>query len=118
MAMATSQNLQVVRGDTKSYLLHFTDGAGADRNISGWTIFMTVSNELTASSDTRAKIQKTVTSHTDPTHGKTTITLTSTDTNLIGDYYYDIQIKRDSTVIETILVGVISFTADVTKRTT
>lgn len=112
-----STNLKITRGDTKSYLLHFTDENTVDKNITGWTIFFTVTCDLEATTDTNAKITKTITTHTDPTHGKSTINLTSTDTNLVGDYYYDVQIKYDGK-IETILMGVITFNADASKRTT
>jgi len=111
-----SENLKITRGDSKAYLLEFTDGSGVVKDITGWTVFFTVTDNLDAADDTHAQIVKTVTVHTDPTHGKTTINLLPADTNLLGDYYYDIQIKYDGKV-ETIVAGVITFNADATKRT-
>jgi hypothetical protein len=110
-----SENLEIIRGDSKSYLLEFTDGAGLAKDITGWVVFFTVTDNLEAVDDSHAQIVKTVTVHTDPTHGKTTINLLSTDTNLVGDYYYDIQVKYDGKV-ETIVSGVITFNVDATKR--
>lgn len=68
-------------------------------------------------SDDEARIKKDITSHLDPTAGKTRIHLTPSDTDLVGDYYYDIQVKRSpENDIVTLMSGKISFTRDVTLR--
>ena len=107
--MATNQNLEAVRGDTKVYNLTFTG-----QNITGWTVWMTIKSAY-SDLDAAAKIQKTVTSHTNPTGGVTQITLTAADTDdLSGTYKYDIQIKKVDGSIETVLFGDIIFDEDVT----
>jgi len=111
-----SYNLELIRGDNKSYALHFTDAVGADINITNYTIYFTVTDDLEATDDSHAKIVKTITSHTNAVQGKSIINLLPADTNLLGDYYYDIQVKRPSGSVETILSGVITFNADATKR--
>lgn len=115
--MPNDTNLKLRRGDSKGYLLHFTDDAGADINITGWTVFFTASDNPSPDTDTTAQIRKTITTHTTPLEGKTTINLSPTDTNLLGDFYYDIQVKRLDGSIITVLSGLMTFYADQTRRT-
>jgi hypothetical protein len=109
-------NLDIKRGDSKSYTLTFRDEEGSVIDITGWTVFFTVKDKIDDTDET-AVLKKTITSHTDPTNGKTKIELSSTDTNLVGNYIYDIQIKKDTNEINTILEGNITFAKDVTRRT-
>jgi len=109
-------SLSIKRGDTKRYTVYFRDEAGSLVDITGWTVFFTVKENIT-DTDPNAKISKTITDHSDPTNGESTIELTSVDTNLDGNYLFDIQIKRASGDINTILEGMIVFTKDVTQRT-
>lgn len=114
--MAAIRNLDLVRGDTRNYQMHFYDDDNVDINITGWTVTMTVKADLDAAGDTSALIKKVVTVHSDPTHGRTVVTLETTDTNLVGDFYYDIQVKRPDNVTVTLMSGVITFVADVTRE--
>ena len=67
--------------------------------------------------DENAIIQKTITSHSDPTEGTTTLELDEADTNQpIGDYLYDIQIKWSNWDIKSIEKQTFSILQDVTKR--
>ena len=110
-------NLEIKRGDSKSYTLTFKDDDGALIDITDWTIFFTAKETVT-DTDANAKISKDITSHTDPTNGETQIQLNSTDTNLTpGNYIYDIQIKKDTGEINTIVEGTLTITKDVTQRT-
>jgi len=109
-------HLEVKRGDTKRYTLYFKDKDGAKVNITDWTVFFTVKEKID-DSDNDAEIKKTITSHTDAVNGKTTVELTSEDTDLNGNFLYDIQIKRASGDINTILEGTIVFSKDITQRT-
>jgi hypothetical protein len=84
-----TSNLSVNRKTTKNFILTFTT-SGSVQNITGWTVFFTVKKK-TSQLDTEASISKTITSHTTPLSGITTITLTDTDTDIpSGDYVYDI----------------------------
>lgn len=112
----SSKNLQCTRGDDKFFVLTFTDSNGDPIDITGWTVYFTVKSNLNDSDDD-ALISKDVTDHTSPTNGITKIHLTSSDTNLVGTYFYDIQIKRDDDVVLTVLEGNITFKRDVTQRT-
>lgn len=109
--------LKIKRGDSKIYTIRFVeDDTQAAIDITGWTIFFTV-KENVEDTDANAKIAKTITAHPNPTGGESQIELTTSDTNLIGNYLFDIQIKKDSGEIKTITEGIISFTKDVTLRT-
>ena len=111
-------NFTYYRGDTQNIVVQFTDSMNTPINITGWTVFFTLKDDITVP-DVSALISKDITSHTDPTLGLTTISLANTETdNLIGTYYYDVQYKDDSSNIETVLEGTMQFNEDVTRRTT
>jgi hypothetical protein len=89
-------SLTVVRKTTNTYNITFKDSAGDAIDITNWTVLFTVKRSVDET-DAQAVISKTVTSHSDPTHGITTITLSSSDTDKIqGEYLYDIAYVDDS----------------------
>jgi hypothetical protein len=94
--MATCQNLEVDRGCSKDYVLTFVDSSGSAIDITDYTIYMTVKQNFdTDSTDANAVISKTITNHTSPTTGVSTITLSNSDTELsVGNYFYDIAYKN------------------------
>ena len=108
-------DLSFKRGDTENRTLYFTDQYGAAEDITGWTVFFTV-KEKVDDPDAQAKISKTITDHIDPKNGETVIDCSPTDTNLIGNFVYDIQIKKANGEIKTILEGSIVFSKDITQR--
>lgn len=113
-----SNDLTVYRGDDKTYNLTFTDSNGDAIDITGYTIFFTVKNNKTDSDDD-AVIKKDITSHIDPTNGKTQIILTDIDTAIaIKRYFYDIQLKDVSGLITTVLEDAFIIVQDITIRTT
>lgn len=63
---------------------------GVAEDITGWTVYFTVKkNQL----DTNALISKTVTTHTNPTSGITTVSIDKEDTQeLSGTLYYDLKV--------------------------
>jgi len=108
--------LQVKRGDSKSYTLKFRDSDDNFVDITGWIIFFTVKENI-CQADNDATIKKDVILHSNPTEGETIIELTPTDTNHVGNYVFDIQYKTNNGIIKTIIEGVITFEEDVTRRT-
>jgi hypothetical protein len=67
------------------------------RTLVGATVFFTVKANPydTDPSDSLAKMKKIVSTHTTPSTGLTTITLTSTDTDVPPlSYFYDIKVKE------------------------
>lgn len=113
-----SHYLTVTRGDTVPLRLHFKNSLGADINITGWTVFFTVKNGPHEADDTHAVISITHTTHTDPEHGLTVLTiLPDMSKDLLGDYFYDIQIKRPDGYLKTVIpASTINFDVDITRR--
>jgi len=90
------QDLSIPKGTTKLYEIQVQQD-GVPINITGWVVFFTV-KEFMIDTDANAKIKKTITVHSDPTNGKTVISLTETDTDITPkSYYYDITIQDDDT---------------------
>ena len=108
--MPETVTLKIVGGNTVNFILTFTDDAGTAIDITGWTVWMTVKENIN-DADASAKIQKKVTSHTTPLSGITTITMSATETaglltsTTVGRYIHDIQIKNASSEIYTIEIG-------------
>ena len=112
-------NFSLPRGDDQIFALEFTEN-GAIKDITGWTIYFTLKKNID-DADASAVLKKDMTTHTDPTNGKTEIPLLNTETDTLeGIYYYDIQYKDVSTppVVKTVLSGTMNFIKDVTRRKT
>jgi hypothetical protein len=110
-------NYDVYRGDTFGLILTFKNN-DIPQDITGWTLFFTLKTAVD-DPDSSAILKIDWTTHTDPTNGISTLTLTATQTDaLAGAYYYDIQTKNTSSTIQTILYGTMTFTKDITRRTT
>lgn len=60
-------------------------------NITGGKVYFTVNSVDNPADDTSAALQKTVTSHTNPTLGQTTVSLVPSDTSALTaqTYFYD-----------------------------
>ena len=109
----------IYRGDDVSYTVTFKDANSVAIDITGSTVFFTVKNfSDTVANDTAALISKTITTHTTPLSGITTISLTAAETAaiVVGSYKYDIQYKSATNVVRTVTSGTIQFLDDVTKR--
>lgn len=114
--MATLKpDITLIRGDSAS-ILFTLEG----QDLTGTTIFFTAKPALTNDTgDETAVITIETTSHSNPTAGETVIVLTPADTNVApGEYFYDIQVKRDSNTITSIRARKLEVVADVTRRTT
>lgn len=90
--------LSVNRKNTQVYTLTITENSVA-KDITGYTVKFTVkknTNDLD-NDDVRAIIAKTVTDHTSPLSGITTISLTTSDTTINpGTYMYDIKLRNSN----------------------
>lgn len=79
--------ISVYQKAAQSIDVHFTDANAADINITGKTVYLYVAQGI----DQPNLITKTVSIHTDATHGKSNIALTSDDTDLDArGFYYEI----------------------------
>lgn len=116
--MATIKpDITLIRGDTASITFEFSEG-GASSDLTGATVFFTAKPDLTNDvTDTTAVIAVEVTSHTEPTEGRTVIPLSDDDTDVTpGIYWYDIQVKRVDGSIVSIPARKLEVVADVTRR--
>lgn len=105
--MIQNKDLTINKGTTKTYELIFKrDGKAED--ITGWTIYFTCKKNMT-DSDAQAKINKTITSHSDPTQGKTLIELSTLDTALTGSYHYSIDYKDADGKVGILFEGRVNF---------
>ena len=108
-------NITMVRGDDKLFELTFTKG-GTALDISGWTIYFTVKDRL-ALEDAEAILARDITVHSDPTHGKTQLTITHDESEGLPDMaLYDIRSKDGEGQITTLLIGRIYAINSITQR--
>ena len=115
--MTVATTIEVFRKNDLVFNLTFKDSNGDVIDITGYTVFMTVKADPLDSDDV-AILSETVTSHSDPTNGATTIDLSKTDLNVSAeDYYYDVQTKDGSGNITTWGVGTFSVLQNITERT-
>lgn len=83
-----------IRGDSRVINITVTNAGGTVKDITGGKVMFTLKSTSDTSDDTAAAVQKTVTSHTNPTLGLSQISLVPTDTSGLtpGMYYYDLQV--------------------------
>jgi hypothetical protein len=108
-----------IRGTADSIIVVFTNDDGTFFNLTDYTLFFTVknNNDTTPDNDDLAVIKKDVTVHTDPTNGKSTITLTNEDTNILpGDYVWDIKLVSVGGDVTATMAGIFTISDSVTKR--
>lgn len=106
--MAEIKSLEIYIKTTKVYELKFTSD-GIAEPIDGWTVYYTV-KEKKGDSDANAKINKKITSHSDPTNGETLIELSASDTDLDPKaYYYSIDYKTSDNEIGILFEGKVTF---------
>ncbi len=107
-------DISIYRGDSKTYNINFKDSDGVAIDITGYTIRFTVKeNKTDAQGD--AIIAKEITSHSDPTNGVTSVSLSTSDTDLtVKDYVYDFEMEDTSGNITTFLEGIFRIKQDIT----
>lgn len=114
MNCTTIQDICITKGDSKDYLLTFTDKDNQPVDITGATVYFTCKNKLN-DNDISALFSKKVTIHHSPADGKTIISLTHIDTDIdVGGYFYDIQLTLADKV-HTVMKGIFRVTYEVTE---
>ncbi len=108
------KDIELASKSTKVIELQFTKNGGVI-DITDWTIYFTAKENI-KDSDDNAKIKKDITTHSDPENGKTLIELSTSDTNLVGNYYYDIRFKDTDGNTDVLFYGRIKFVKSVTTR--
>ncbi len=116
MGRPSRYNVDLVRGDSKTFALNFTSDGIHPIDITGWTIYYTV-KRCVGEADVDAVIRKIVTTHTNPTGGQTEVVLNNSDTQNLDTeiFYHDFQIKDTNDKINTIAYGQLNVLADVTR---
>ena len=109
------------RGDTPSFKFQVYDDSDMDSSpdITGWTFYFTAKAKR-KDVDASAVIgpASVVASGTDATNGLATLTLTESDTAVDPDaYFYDVQVKDDGNLVETIESGTFRVLQDITITT-
>jgi hypothetical protein len=118
MSVISSTQISIVAGDDKTLTFTFVNSAGAVVDITGYTAFFTVKSSP-SDLDAAALIAKSWTSHTDPSNGVTSLALVPADTSaLLGNYYFDVQLKSGGGLIRTPIRGTFTVLANITIRTT
>jgi hypothetical protein len=117
-----SSFLSIQKGNPYIKILQVYDASVSPRvayDLTGKTIFFTVKHRDDISTDdTLAVITKTITVHTDPVAGTSSLELTAVQTAIAaGDYKYDIRIYDDDPLIQMNSVqGLCEVVDIVTKR--
>lgn len=104
-----------VRGDNYDLEIEITDNSGNPIDLTGTTVFFTVKRNYNEP-DGSALISIDVTTHTDPVNGITSIPLTSSQTDIEGEFVYDVKILNGSE-LTSIESDSIIFLPHVTQRT-
>ena len=113
-----NNTITINRGDTYVRTINLKDSAGDLIDATGYTIYFTVRKyvaDKSSSSDTDALISETVAGDVS---GIQTLTVSSTDTNIIpGNYFYDIQIKKSDDTISSSSSAIFIINGDITRAT-
>jgi len=100
---------EITEGDAWDKPLTFTKDDGSAWDITDWTVYFTVKSSEN-DDDSEALIQKTITNHDAPLDGKTSISLTSSDTSgIAGTKVYDVTVVKGSGAPQTIIKGSVPF---------
>ena len=114
-------DFELIQGDDEAITVTFKDEDGVAIDITGYTVFFTIKKRPDEDSDDSDAIFKaTITSHTDPANGITTIDIprdTMADIEA-RRYVYDLQLKDTSDKINSSKYGVLEVINDITNRTT
>jgi len=109
--------IEIVRNDTYTFDITFQDSNGDAIDLTGWTIWFTVREEIPATTivdDTDALISKEITDG--GASGIVEISLTPIETNIDPKiYYYDIQYKKDDGTIKSFPYSTIEIVSDITR---
>lgn len=95
-------NITIKKGNPYTATITVTDEGGNAYDLTGKTVFFTVKkiSDKTAA-DTSALITKDISSHTNPSGGITTLSLTTSQTNIaVGVYKWDIRIYSASPAVQ------------------
>lgn len=114
---AAQADIQIDSGDDETVQLTRENSNGNAIDISNYEFWLTVKWDK-SDADSDAVLQKNVTTHTDPTNGKTEFVISPSDTeDEAGVYYWDIQEKTGAGHVNTLVEGNLIINQDVTEST-
>lgn len=105
-----------IKGDTYPIDLTIETALGEPVDLTGCTVFFTVKRNI-QDADSKAMISKNVTSHNSPTTGQTSISLSASDVDYVGEFYYDIKVKFSTGIISSVFTDKFILANHVTIRT-
>lgn len=108
--------ITIIRGDDVTIPVTFKDSTGAAINLTGSTVYFTVKKNPD-DLDAAAVISKDIVTHTNPTTGSTTISLTHAETSIAaGRYFWDLQIKDNAGKVTSTVSDALEIRQDITTR--
>lgn len=112
MAVPSTQNLTITRGDTEVVVITMNDSASLPINITG----RTYRAQIRATKDATTISTAFVCVVTAPLLGEVTCTLTAGNSSTLaaGKYYWDFE-ENYSGIVTTVLAGVVTVLADVSR---
>ena len=100
-----SRQINIIRSSDVELRLTILDSTGTIVDLTNQTVTIMVKASL-SDSNAQALITKSQTSHTNPTAGQTTISLTNAETNVtLGKYFYDIKLVSQTGSISSVELG-------------
>lgn len=111
-------DLTLIRWDDYSIPITLTNADWSAYDLTNCTVYFTIKDidKIDLPDSESALLKKKITTHTDPTHWKTTLTLSNTDTNItIWEKRFDIQIKTAMWKIHSTMRWTVIIEDDVTK---
>jgi len=113
--MARDANaITFVRGDSYSKTVTITS-AGSPVNLLGCSAVLTVASIENPPDDTTKLFSLNGVISATPTTGEVSFTPTSSNNNVIGNYFYDVQITDGSGNVRTPIKSTYTITQDITK---
>lgn len=112
-------DLEMIRGDTLTMQIRVSDEDDSYLNLTSAAIIFMAKENIT-DDDLDAKIAKSVGSGItidEATNGLFTVVLSPSDTEDLdaGNYYYDIEVTDASSNVYTVMIGLLTLIADVTR---
>lgn len=114
MSLPTNLDISRKRGDTKPFNFTIKDANGADQALAGFVFYLTVNSEKAPTNTDNQQFQL---EGTTSAAGSFSFAPTTDDVDLVGMYYYDVQIIDGDGVIYTVYEGKMTFVQDITKET-
>lgn len=107
-------NIERFRGDTKPFSLLLSD-SGSPLNLTGCSVKLTVNKQSNPTDTSMQVFQLTGALSGTPTDGVVEFSLTDTQADNVGHFYFDVEVVDAQTKKFTVAKGVFQFQQDITK---